>query len=567
MSSSVASLSTRRVPRKRWPLVLRLAPVLVGAMLATTVALTVTAETARLTAPTQAPSGSTIMVTGRGLVPGQTGQLTYNGGVVTTFTASSDGWFSVPFTIPDFAVNGRFGRISAKDATSNLLATTLLLIDPSDATPASLTVPTQAPPGSTIAVSGSSFDPGQSGYLTINGLAITTFVASLDGSFSVPFDLPSATRIGTGRISARDNANLLIATTTLVVTTDSGVTPTPTPVATDQPTDTPSPAPGTTDQPTSAPPASSTPAEPSAIPTLGATDQPTAPPTPLPTPAPTVQPTALPSPSPTASSSVSLPNFSHVYVIVLENTEFSGIVGSGKAPYINSLIAKYGLSTKSYAVAHPSEPNYIALTSGGTQGITDDGTYNLGVNNVFDQVEASGRTWAAYQQGYPGGCYTGSSAAAVVDGAGKAGGYVRKHNPAISYSSISGNPARCANISSFANFDPAAANFEFITPNLINDMHDGTVADGDNFLKAFLPQITGSSAFANSVVFVTFDEGTSNVNGGGQIATIAITPNMTPGYKATATYTHYSLLRTIEQAWGLPYLGNAASAAPMDFPY
>ena len=262
-----------------------------------------------------------------------------------------------------------------------------------------------------------------------------------------------------------------------------------------------------------------------------------------------------------------LPDFKHVYVIILENRESSAIVGSSAAPYINSLIAQYGQVTNLYAETHPSEPNYIALTSGGTQGITDDGTYNLGVNNVFDQVEASGRTWAAYQQGYPGGCYTGSSSAAVVDGAGKAGGYVRKHNPAISYSSISGNPARCANISSFANFDPAAANFEFITPNLINDMHDGTVADGDNFLKAFLPQITGSSAFANSVVFVTFDEGTSNVNGGGQIATIAITPNMTPGYKATATYTHYSLLRTIEQAWGLPYLGNAASAAPMDFPY
>jgi hypothetical protein len=566
MSSSVASLSARRVPRKRWPLVLRLAPVLVGAMLAMTVALTVTAETARLTAPTQAPSGSMITVTGRGLVPGQTGQLTYNGGVVTTFTASPAGWFSVPFIIPDFAVNGRFGRISAKDGTSNLLATTLLLINPSDAMAASLTVPTQAPPGSTIAVSGSSFAPGQSGYLTINGLAITTFVASLDGSFSVPFDLPSATRIGTGRISARDDANLLIATTTLVVATGSGVTSTPTPVTTDQPTDTPSPVPGTTDQPTSAPSASSTPAEPSPIPTLGATDQPTAPP-PLPTPAPTSQPTAPPTPLPTASPSVKLPNFSHVYVIVLENSEFSGIVGSSKAPYINSLIAQYGLSTKSYAVAHPSEPNYIALTSGGTQGIRDDGTYNLGVNNVFDQVEASGRTWAAYQQGYPGGCFTGSSSAAVVDGAGKAGGYVRKHNPAISYTSISGNPARCANITSLANFNPAAASFEFITPNMINDMHDGTVADGDNFLKAFLPQITGSAAFANSVVFVTFDEGTTNINGGGQIATIAITPNMTPGYKSAGTYTHYSLLRTIEQAWGLPYLGNAASAAPMDFPY
>jgi phosphatidylinositol-3-phosphatase len=277
-------------------------------------------------------------------------------------------------------------------------------------------------------------------------------------------------------------------------------------------------------------------------------------------------PSASPSPTPPPPSG-NLPNFSHVYVIIFENKEYSSIVGSSSAPYINSLIAQYGLSTSFYAERHPSEPNYIALTSGGTQGITDDGVYNLGVNNLFDQVEASGRTWHAYMQGYPGNCSTASSSSAVTDGAGKSGAYVRKHDPAISYTSISGNPTRCASITSFANFDPAAANFEFITPNMINDMHDGTVADGDNFLKAFLPKITSSSAFTNSVVYVTFDEGTTNVNGGGHIATIAITPNMTAGYKASATYTHYSMLRTIEQAWGLPYLGSASSASSMAFPY
>ena len=269
----------------------------------------------------------------------------------------------------------------------------------------------------------------------------------------------------------------------------------------------------------------------------------------------------------TPPPSGSLPNFSHVYVIMFENKEYSSIVGSSSAPYTNSLIAQYGLSTNFYAETHPSEPNYIALTSGGTQGIADDGDYNLDVNNLFDQVEASGRAWHAYMQGYPGNCSTVSSSAAVLDGVGKAGAYVRKHDPAISYTSITSAKARCANISSFANFDPAAANFEFITPNMINDMHDGTVSDGDNFLKAFLPKITSSSAFDNSVVFVTFDEGTTNVNGGGHIATIAITPNITPGYKANAAYTHYSMLHTIEQAWGLPYLGNAASASSMAFPY
>jgi hypothetical protein len=252
---------------------------------------------------------------------------------------------------------------------------------------------------------------------------------------------------------------------------------------------------------------------------------------------------------------------------VFENQEYSSIVGSSQAPYINSLIARYGLATDFTAVSHPSEPNYVALTSGSTQGIADDGAYNLNARNLFDQIETSGRTWRAYMQGYPGGCFAGSSSGAVVDGVGKSGPYVRRHDPAISYTSISGNVSRCANISNLASFNPGAANFEFIVPNLINDMHDGTVADGDNFLRSFLPQITASASFANSVVFVTFDEGTSNAGGGGHVATIAVTPHITPGCTATGAYNHYSLLRTLEEAWGLPYLGNAASATAIDFPY
>jgi hypothetical protein len=293
----------------------------------------------------------------------------------------------------------------------------------------------------------------------------------------------------------------------------------------------------------------------------------TARPSPTPTPSRTLAPTPAPTSAPAQPPAAALPNFSHVYVIYFENREYSSVVGSSQAPFINSLIAKYGSATNFYAERHPSEPNYIALTSGGTQGITDDGVYNLSVNNLYKQVEASGRTWAEVEQGWPGGCFTGTSSAAVVDGVGKSGSYVRKHNPAISYTSISGSTAECSHITNMASFNPAGASFQFITPNMINDMHDGSIADGDNWLKAFLPQITNSSAFANSVVFITFDEGSTNVNGGGHIPMIVVTPHMTAGYKATATYNHYSLLRTIEQAWGLPYLGSAASASPMSFPW
>lgn len=254
-------------------------------------------------------------------------------------------------------------------------------------------------------------------------------------------------------------------------------------------------------------------------------------------------------------------------MIILENREYSSIVGSSAAPYINSLIARYGQVTNLYAETHPSEPNYVALTSGGLQGTNSDGAYNLGVPNLFDQIEASGRTWHVYAQSYPGNCYLGSVADAVADGTGAPGDYARKHNPAISYTSISGNPARCANITKLAGFDPAAADFEMIVPNQINDMHSSSVGAGDAFLKDFVPQITSSPAFADSVLFITWDEGTSNLNGGGHIATIVASPNMTPGSRFEGPATHYSMLRTIELAWGMPLLGEAQKASTLTLPY
>ena len=541
--------STRGLPSG-----VKLALVLVSLSVAMSAAMAVMADTASLTVPSEAAPGQTIEVSGGGFDAGQAGDLTFNGEVVAQFATDSEGTFSVPFTIPTDSGPGT-GRISAKsDNDTDVLATTTLAIGGDATGDSSLLTPGLASPGSTITVSGSGFGASQSGNLTYNGSIVTTFTAADDGSFSVPFTVPSGADPGTGRISAKNPDSSLIATTTLEVAArvDGG----PTPEATPEPTpgSTPPPTPTSTDQPV---------VTPAPTPTAGPQDTPT----PQPTPQPTAQPTAAPTPAPTPAPGGHVPAFSHVYVIVMENKEYSSIVGSSQAPYINSLIAQYGIATSDYAIGHPSEPNYIALTSGGTQGVHDDGVYNLGASSIFDQIEASGRTWRAYEQGYPGNCFTGSSASGGTDGIGQVGGYVRKHDPAISYTSISGNPTRCANIVSLAGFDPAAADFEFITPNLINDMHDGSIQDGDSFLKAFVPRITGSSAFANSVVLITWDEGSSGANGGGHVATIAITPKMTAGFQATGTYSHYSLLRTIEQAWGLPLLGGASSAASLAFPY
>jgi len=281
--------------------------------------------------------------------------------------------------------------------------------------------------------------------------------------------------------------------------------------------------------------------------------------------APSAAPSASSSPSATPANGI--PAFRHIYVIIMENQEYSSIVGSKQAPYLNSLIARYGVATDFYAETHPSEPNYIALTSGGLQGTNSDGYYNLSAPNLFDQIEAAGKTWHVYAQGYPGGCFAGSVSAVVVDGPGAAGEYARKHNPAISYASIVHDPARCARITHLAGFDPAAADFEFIVPNQINDMHSSSVAAGDAFLKVFVPQITESAAFTDSVIFITWDEGSTSINGGGRIATLAISPGMTPGSRYSASASHYSLLRTIELAWNLPLLGEAATASTIALPY
>ncbi len=155
-----------------------------------------------------------------------------------------------------------------------------------------------------------------------------------------------------------------------------------------------------------------------------------------------------------------------------------------------------------------------------------------------------------------------------MDLVGLSGSYVRKHDPAISFTDISGNSTRCSHITDLAAFSPSAADFEMIVPNLMNDMHDGTIAEGDSFLKAFVPLITTNSAFTGSALFITWDEGTTNTGGGGHVATLVIAPAMMPGFRSSTAYNHYSLLRTVEQAWGLSCLGNSCSAQAMsDFPY
>jgi phosphatidylinositol-3-phosphatase len=279
---------------------------------------------------------------------------------------------------------------------------------------------------------------------------------------------------------------------------------------------------------------------------------------PKPTPTLVATPTVAPSTSPGASLPP-LPNPAHVFVIVMENEEGSSIIGNSAAPYINSLASQYGLAANYTAVTHPSEPNYLALWSGSTQGVTDDGVYNFASGTTLaDQVEASGRSWHVAAENVPiTSCYTGATASNGEDGTGT---YARKHEPAISWTSVSASATRCANITDFSHFDPTVGNLWFVVPNLCHDMHDCSIATGDAWLQGWLPKILTSPAFATSVVYLTWDEGSTNTGGGGKVATLVISPVAKSGFTSATAHTHYSLLRTIEASWGLSCLANACSA-------
>jgi hypothetical protein len=250
------------------------------------------------------------------------------------------------------------------------------------------------------------------------------------------------------------------------------------------------------------------------------------------------------------------PRFRHIYVVVLENHSLSSVIGDAQAPYLNDLAKRFGLATSYRAVARPSQPNYIALFSGSTHGVADNDNHDLDARNLADEIEAKGRTWKVFAENVPTGCFTGATADGGADGPGT---YARKHEPAISFDSIRTDPARCANIVNLSSFDPAAADFELIVPNLCHDMHDCSVGQGDTFLSTFLPKIIDSPAFADSALFITFDEADSKQ--ADQIVPLIVVGSGVPaGFRSSTEHTHYSLLRSIEDAWGLGCLDESCDA-------
>jgi hypothetical protein len=252
-----------------------------------------------------------------------------------------------------------------------------------------------------------------------------------------------------------------------------------------------------------------------------------------------------------------IPAFSHVWLVVLENTGYDRIVGASEAPYLNGLIDRYGLAEAYQAVARPSQPNYLALFSGSTHGVEDNDVHDIDAPTIVDQLEGAGRTWRAYAENLPPDCFLGPTASGGPDGPGT---YARKHMPALSFTTITGDPDRCALVSDLSGFAPANSDFAFIVPNLCHAMHDCSVAEGDAWLADFLPRIIDSPAFAaDGLLVVTFDEGDADANGPGRVATIVVAPGVA-GIRSNVAHDHFGLLRTVEDAWGLGCLEESCGA-------
>ena len=304
------------------------------------------------------------------------------------------------------------------------------------------------------------------------------------------------------------------------------------------------------------------------------------------------------------AAAVQVPNYQHIFVIVMENHNYGQIIGNSHAPIINYLARHYGLATHYDGVTHPSEPNYVALIGGSYFGIQDDGPFTTNLikqPNLGDQLAAAGLTWKSYQQSLPSSGYLGITYPASN------GLYASKHNPFLNFFSVQHTlPATLAReIVSDAQlttdiWQNTLPNFGFITPDVCHDMHGGAascpyadnadnpndandiylVSQGDAYVGAAVAQIMFSQAWSsgNNAIVVTWDENDNYdnpkaaesyegcckaVKGGGRVATIVITNHHNPksGFQDATPYNHYALLRTIQTAFGVGCLQNTCDTA------
>ncbi len=245
-----------------------------------------------------------------------------------------------------------------------------------------------------------------------------------------------------------------------------------------------------------------------------------------------------------------VPTPAHVVIVMNENKNYGQVIGDPDAAYSNSLARNGALFTNSHGIGHPSQPNYIALFSGSTQGVTDDnGPVSFTGANLATELSGAGLTFAGYSEDLPA---VGSQVLTYAD-------YAKRHNPWSDFTNVpaADNQPFSAFPTNFNNLPTVS----FVIPNLDDDMHDGTIAEGDAWLQQNIGAYATWAKTHNSLLIYTFDEDddTDTTN---QIPTIIYGQGVQTGSYGE-NITHYNVLRTIEDMYGIGRLGNSSSASPI----
>ena len=264
------------------------------------------------------------------------------------------------------------------------------------------------------------------------------------------------------------------------------------------------------------------------------------------TPLPTVTP---PGSTPVAPSPPDAPP-AHLVVVVFENKGIEQILGTGAAPVFDALAARGTLYTHLYAITHPSQPNYVALFSGSTQGLSDDSCPHAfhGAANLGRQLLDAGLTFTGYAEALPHSGFTGC----------RSGRYARKHAPWTDFADL---PASVSQpYSAFPGDFAALPTVSFVVPDMCDDMHDCPIGTGDRWLGAHLTGYASWARTHHSLLVVTFDEDDSH--GPNLIPTIVVGQDV-PAARVDTPADQYTILRTVEACFGLPPIGLAAARAPL----
>lgn len=258
-----------------------------------------------------------------------------------------------------------------------------------------------------------------------------------------------------------------------------------------------------------------------------------------------------------ATAVANAPRFDRIMTIVLENTNYAKAL---EQPFLASLAARGAILTDLSAEGHPSQPNYIALVSGSTHGVDSDGNVTLDARHIGDLLEAKGLKWKVYAERYPGNCFLGSGAP---------GGYVRKHVPFLSFRDVQASPSRCARIvKASALWDDVRngtlPDYSLYIPDEKNDGHNTGVSYADHWLETtFGPLLRDPRFMKGMLLVVTFDESRHRFlpffNG---VLTVVVGDSVVSGSKSDRSYSHYSLLRLVEDRFGLGNLGAEDAKAP-----